>query len=85
MLIDYRCCFLAADRMLLIASDGFRASAGSHLCAGKARLLEQRLQPRLELVVEIVHEDDPCPGYGAAVGERRLVEFRVAVWAHDGG
>ena len=70
--------------MLLLASDGFRAAAGHDLGAGKARLLEQRLKPRLELVVEIVHEDDARLGHGPAVGERRLVEFGIAVRADDG-
>jgi len=80
MLIDHRCRFLSADRMLLLGSDRLRAPADS---AGKARLLEQRLQPRLKVVVQIVHEDDPGAGNRATVGERRPVEFGVAIRADD--
>ena len=84
VLIDDRRGLLAADRVLLLAGDGFCAAACHHLGAGKARLLEQRLKPRLELVVDIVHENDARPSHDPAVGERRLIEFGIAVRADDG-
>ena len=84
MLIDDWRCLLAADRVLLLAGDGFCAAACHDLGAGKARLLEQRLKPRLELVIDVVHENDARLGHDPAVGKRRLIEFGISVRADDG-
>ena len=85
MLVDGRRQLLAADGMLLLTGERLRASAHNHLGAAKTCLLEQRLQPRLELVVKVVHEHDPRSGHGSTIRERRFIEFRVPIGADNGG
>jgi hypothetical protein len=53
------------------------------LVPAKPACLSSGFQPRLKVVVQIVREDDPGAGNRATVGERRPVEFGVAVRADD--
>jgi hypothetical protein len=49
----------------------------------KARLPQQRLQPRLELVVEVVQKDGASGGDLADIGRGRLVELAVPARPDD--
>src|SRR5260370_35839588 len=69
---------LASWGALLAGAVRFRAPADYNLGAAELDAFEQRLEPGFELVVEIIHEDDPGFGDALAVGQGWLEQFGVA-------
>src|SRR5258707_7237402 len=69
---------LASWGALLAGAVRFRAPADYNLGAAELDAFEQRLEPVLELVVEIIHEDDPGFGDALAVAPGWLEQLGVA-------
>src|SRR5262249_44563661 len=74
----------STDGMLLRGGDRLRAAADNDFGPAKRYLSQQRLQPRFEFVIEIIHEDDTRLRHRLAVGKRRLIELGVATWPKNG-
>src|SRR5262249_32068932 len=47
-------------------------------------LFKQRFKPRLEFVVEVIHEHEVRLRDGAAISESRPIEFGITIWPDNG-
>src|SRR3977135_1872342 len=84
MLVNLLLGRLASRGALLAGAVRFRAPADYNLGAAELDAFEQRLEPGLELVVEIIHEDDPGFGDALAVGQGWLEHLGVAGGSDQG-
>src|SRR5260370_26229251 len=75
---------LASRGALLAGAVRFRAPADYNLGAAELDAFEQGLEPGLELVVEIVHEDHPGFGESLAVAQGWFEQLGVAGGADQG-
>ena len=78
VLIDGRRKLPTGNRMLLLRGERPHPPAADELRAFEPSLLEQRLEPRLELLVEVVDEDGARGGYRCDICCGRLVQLAIA-------
>ena len=69
--------------MLLLRSQRPHAAADDDLRSLEASLLEQRLEPGLEFLVEVIEEDGARGSHRRDIGCGRLVQLAIAAGRDD--
>lgn len=78
MLIDRGRQLAVGNRVCLLFNQRVNVAADRNVDAGEASLGQQRLEPRRELLVEIVEKHDAGRGNDGDIGGSRLVRLATA-------
>ena len=84
VLVDRRGKLPAGNRMLLLCGQRPHTAGNHHLCTLEEGLLEQGLQPWLELFAEVVDEYGACRSDRRDVSCGRLVQLTISAGLDDG-